>query len=1245
MNKEKRQFSARIKAVFTAAAGMLVCLVLGLILVGCRRKPAAETEPEIVTFEHPYNNKTAVGYYAEVLGTVKRVKPVSQARNEGEIFGITEYPVYGNSNSGFLGNDNVTKRAGVIAEANYLAATGTVNAGSGTKYVWMDKDGLLYNGTTAKPDPALYEQGSLAGQQRQLYAHTAATGNYLGNVSDNEPGIIKRVTMRPRGYDGYGVTGVYAPAGEVVKVQLSEKDMTATGGIAVHIGQALYNGKANNIWKEKNQMQRFPVLLNTMQVNKDTAVYDEKTGLWTAYVGSFLGGPIYIRNENVTFTATISGGVSYSHFILGYTSKAEFEQNAKSSAPYFDLEVWDLGVLHSGPKKYAERFGFEDISKAATLWDKVALVTTTNSAQGIVFLYDPFVAAGAAVAFPGQRSVNCPTGWMADSLDYNGIVTRGAWGNFHEYHHNFQNYGVGNGGEVTNNGMNLVSYALFTKISSARSVSNYGAEGLSGWNRYTSASWALEQTCKIMRGEAPENGKQGLALYATLLHNFGPDDYIKAKVRQQKNYSAQNYVNYCKAWQDVTHNDMTYFFKEVLKGIDETQASELKNADYPVFVPVSCAYQTGRSYHYDGQKRYIQTMQPYVIPFGKDFTFDLGKYSVNNGMYAGGSIVLPDGLSYKIKSVSAPEHGRLSEGEDGTYTYAPDPAHAYSGKIVVTLEITNADGSPVSFKTDDVDLILGFEQSHETNKFVLERTTYTFAEGECYTDAVEAYNDNYGRATGEVTKDASNPVQNCNTDIWFYPATEQYKDSPYVVKPNTIAETRGKLYFQDAGKYRIYLRGRTNCAVYYSKDNWETEALGATIKTCPAKNSHLFRPTDPDSYFDVEMQAESWLYFKTVLIVQSSPAVSYIGLGVASWTVPMFTIVEKHYASDGTEVSGPDAAGYHHTETLYFDRSGQQVTEEQANSAELTAPVISNSQQPYATAYRSSYEFPRSEFTTDYFYEREYKTSYSVTYANAEGATAECDQPCWLAPSGLLTEGGGDNNRFQMNNKDGKMPVTLTVDMGHVITANRCEITGFYNGNKYYPTSFKIIVAENKEDFEDESKTKVFFDCSDTTVQSVNGSVNVNFTVGEMFTFRYYKMTIYKVSMGTPQISYIRFKQVVDGTAEKYSPDDERFVYEGNWNTVRASSSFGHLYIAEEAGATMKFSFTGTRLAVLSTVAYENEFEVYIDGEKAESVPLVPLSEYTDVGYVYLSSVLGEGEHSVEIRSLGKLYVDSIAVY
>ena len=186
-----------------------------------------------------------VGYHGSIIGTVERNIPKT-VRDEG----LGVYPKYGYTLSTVIGSekDKLNARLALINESSYLTATGTSNAGGGG-YTWMDENGFLYSGTRAEPVATLDKSG----KQRRLYKHSASAGLYMGDVSDDEPGIIKEVTMRNRAYNGYGVTGVYAPAGELIKIQLSDEDMTATGGIVIHIGQALYNGQANNIWETKDR--------------------------------------------------------------------------------------------------------------------------------------------------------------------------------------------------------------------------------------------------------------------------------------------------------------------------------------------------------------------------------------------------------------------------------------------------------------------------------------------------------------------------------------------------------------------------------------------------------------------------------------------------------------------------------------------------------------------------------------------------------------------------------------------------------------------------------------------------------------------------------------------------------------------------------------------------------------------------------------------------------------------------------
>ena len=1235
-------------------------------------------------YKYEYAATTAVGFSAEILEeNIERVKPVDEIKDERELFplgietaGSVRYPKYGSTMSSVVGSDpdglKAAARTVLINESDYLTAYGTRNnSGNGNNkyddfnatYNKIDADGYLWfvnNGTTT---PAENPDHS----QRRLYKHSAAEGMYLEGfgdipmISDTQPSVTKQITVRPRGYSSYSITGLYAPAGEVIKVEMSGADMDASGGITIHIGQALYNGQSNNIWTAKGQMQRFPNILNTMVVNKSTATYDESRDVWTAYVGSFIGGPIYIRNTSKTVTATITGGLEYVHFVLGYTTEEEFNRIKNyTTVPYFDLEVWQYGVLHSGPLYYAKNFTYDELYKAAILWEKVSLVTTTNGTkQGIVFLYDPFVAAGAAVAFPGRSSVNCPAGWMTNSLNYNGIVTSGGWGNFHEYHHNFQNFGIGYTGEVTNNALNLVSYSLFTKISSHRGIASYGAAGLSGWNTYTSATWALQRV-----KDNQIAGTNGLAVYATLLHNFGQDAFIKAR--------GVSGVKYFNRWADITHQNMSYFAKmsKTYAGVD--YSSQLTPNDYNMFVPVSCVYQTGRGYMYDGAMRYSQTMRPYVIPADGEFLVDLSKYNAPDGQYSSGSIVIPDGFSYRVKSITQPAHGSIELVDNFNFKYTPAAGAKTgdtSGQIVVTLEIVKDDGA---FKVDDVDLVLEFELSHETNKTTLERTTYTYTSDNMFTDAVEAFTANFGNYETVGTIDHSNPVQNANTDIWYYPDTEanreKYGDAPehYFIHDNMIDVIDGKLHFSESGKYRVYLRGRLNAAVYFSIDGKYYE-LGARIKdTTAPSNSAAFRLNDSNTYFDIEMNddgdvtvttytggeqtynykmtGERWLYVKEILIMQSSPSVSYIGLGVGTWTEPQYTAHEKYYDADGNEVSSPEDENYHHSATVYYDNAGNVVPEEIVNAAEKTPPTSAT----YANAYRSDYELPtNTTFESEYFYTQ----AYNYNYVDNKILGSDEKNVKNAKNMGLNTSWGTDVNHLDVildgiRDKGDKLqlhssgapsetrPFIFEIDLGEVCSANRFILYTQSRSDPQYPKNMNLYSSLDGENY------TLIGNYTDLALS--NGAVTINFDETEM---RYYKIEMTKSSGGyiiLRELEMWHINEIHGNGANLIAPTNEHLIFSKNWSSQIAPSTFGHVHVGH-AGDKAVFEFKGTRLAILTSDAYGKNFDVYIDGVKVSSIDV---AEHSGAyGITYLSEKLESGTHKVEIRCTGEANIDSIAIY
>ncbi len=1311
----------KIKAIIAGAVCLvlILALILGLALglKGCGSEPTAlHNQKADAINQYPAMSK--VSFHSEQTSGATRNKPVEGVHDEAAAFGVTSgYPKYGSTLGAVIGGDEakVAARNALIIESEYLAAYGTRGANNDgkpndeDKYTWMDKDGYLFRGTVSAPVPAKKITAITNGvkaysdEQRQLYKHTAAVGMYLGDVADNEPAITKRITLSNRGYTSYNVTGVYAPAGEVLTVKLSGAAMNSTGGIAVNIGQALYNSQANNIWAGKNAMPRIPHVLTTLRLTKDTMTYDEATDTWTGYIGSFLGGPVYIQNESVTYTVEISGGVTYSHFILGYTTPEEFAKNNKSTAPYFDLEVWEYGVLHSGPKRYAQQFSYDDLYNAAVYWEKVSLVTTARgngSKQGIVFIYDPFVAAGAAVAFPGRSSVNCPLGWMTGSLNYNAMIASGSWGNMHEYHHNFQGFGVGGGadGEVTNNSLNLVSYALFTNISAKRGISSFGAAGLGGWNNYTVGTWTLNQI-----NNKSITSTNGLAVYATLLHNFGPEAFIK-------NAKGSN-LGYWNNWSNYTGYDMSYYASLV-----STYATgEKPSADpsKPMFIPVSSVYQTGRSYGTGENRKYITSMRPYVIPYGNEFTIDLTPYSAPSGQYASGSIVLPtkqDGaqtkrFSYTVKNVSQPEHGRIEKVDEFHYKYIPNQSDKSldSGKIIVTLGIT--DDTKAITNIDDVDLVLGFTQTHEMNKMTLDRTTYVYDADKMYTDAVEAYNANFKNYNTVVTRNQSNPTQNANTDIWFRPDTEaahtQFSNEPdeYFIHENQIEVVDGKLYFGEDGKYRIYLRGRTNCALYFSLDGKDYK-LGGTIKSATATDAprgwanSQFRAFDENTYFDAEFKEgactvtaytggektfnytlqkddtgefRNWVYIKEVLIDTSKGAVSYIGVGTAQWTQSMFSVNETYHTESGGQLPSSEDENYSYTQSTYNNQEGVAIAATRtykngttknfsinkgqyteitgAAFAALTeSKLIPPTAAAYANAYRTTYEFRKQEFTSEYLYVRSYAANYidNVEVTNASDVTL-IENNYTAPPTGWgwgnfpLTNITDDNRNTYIHTRNHvteSNPLKLTFDAGKEITVNRIVITSRNNnGMGEGPGSFKLYGSLDGV---------VYYEVADYENLPQTTTTSLNFPET---TLRYYRLVItkaqrnpYYIVIGS--ITLVKSNEILGGVL--YAPDNHMFTYSGNWSQAAVHSNYGHVFVGQK-GATIDFSFEGTQLGVVSSNSLGQNFEVYIDGKKVDSVALK--EDNGTYKYAYISQKLKGGKHSVQIKCTGEANFDSIAVF
>lgn len=698
----------------------------------------------VIAQKNPYKIQQSM----QTLGTATRHTP--QVSNEGM---CTRYPVHGTA----LSNVTDEEKTNLYAENKLLMASDNDSSGNNGTYNSMDKDGNLYL------------DGVATG--KKLYKHTASIGMYYGDVSDTEPAVVEKITLNAKEMRNY-ITGLYAPAGEVVKIEISQEDLDSIGGMTVFIGQVCQRNYISTIKTTRNDITRMPTIVNRMVVKSPTT-----------YVGNYFGGPIYIfpNKRNVEFSVVISGAVKYPYYIHGYTNKEDLKEMEKLTAPYYDFEVWDTAVRHSGSRKYGN-FDYDNLYKVGEYWEKVArtsqkLPSGSLAGVGIGFIYDSYVTVGLACAFVGGNWVEAPSAALANALDYKLITSSGIWGTMHELNHHYQNYGLNSYGEVTNNATTILSYVSYTNISATRSEND---NTLSGWNRYTDPTRSLKET--ISNGAI---GQTTLNTYVDLIHSFGVDAYIKAARYKSGQHGADVWYE---SLTEATGYDMTYYFEDMLGyTISDEVKAKYTDKNLPMFVPVACLYQTGRSYLKDGKEVFTDTVRPYRVIKGKEYILDFEN-----------QIVVPDGFEYTIKEITNPAHGTLTKISDKKYKILPTTTDNTSGIFKVKLGLTHP-----TITTPDVTLNINLEFTDPSPT----KTKYVYS-SRVYSTANEAVINNFKGYSSMTVNDTNTTFMNG-------------------ISNNQIGVVEGKIYIPEDGTYTICLRaGRGNHILYTSKDGgYYTEAI------------------------------------------------------------------------------------------------------------------------------------------------------------------------------------------------------------------------------------------------------------------------------------------------------------------------------------------------------------------------------------------------------------------------------------
>jgi hypothetical protein len=307
---------------------------------------------------------------------------------------------------------------------------------------------------------------------------------------------------------GWLSLGLYAPAGEVVTVELSG-ELQSAPGLGVQIGC-----HTDQLWHHDN-WDRVP------DISSRVSIVGGKASIASAF-----GGLIYITvpddrgaAKQATGTITISGAVRAPLFVLGKTSAAEWRSTIRNfPAPFAELATDK--VIVSVPS-----------SSIRNLDDPEALMTTWNQ------ILD---AAADLAAIPRDRKrperytadVQISAGYMhsgypimthldaAEDMTSNAKLLAGSWGLFHELGHNHQvsDWTFDGTVEVT---CNLFSLYILDTVCKVPWTAGHG--GMK--DRPTKLRKHLDTGAKFERWKA--DPFLALQMYAQLTEAFGWDTYKK----------------------------------------------------------------------------------------------------------------------------------------------------------------------------------------------------------------------------------------------------------------------------------------------------------------------------------------------------------------------------------------------------------------------------------------------------------------------------------------------------------------------------------------------------------------------------------------------------------------------------------------------------------------------------------------------------------------------------------------------
>lgn len=549
--------------------------------------------------------------------------------------------------------------------------------------------------------------------QEWLGKHPSADSQY-GVVEGTDNAVQKEITLDPI-YRSLHATGLYLPAGEIVKVKVENLAPGERITIVVNrhnnlawrgtVDNGVYNslelgtvsaptsidafftkgdilacygdfvtGSVTNQSQWKRQNNRAPWITADF-------VFDHN-GEYN--IGTPFGGIMHINPNNCysSVKTTITGAVETPHYILGVTTPEYFDEylrDAPGVVGVLDTENGQLigptGV--AGTSYYMRQIKKEEVQPLAYLWHSFFSVNEsftggTYNRHNLV-MFDGHVPAGAAVAL-GNYTYACPTGWFNNATSLEHMLTRGQWGILHEVGHNHGSaygtvwgFGTGREGEVRNNALTLLGYIMFTDVGTT--VRNGGSAEHGG---YADPYKTLTETLTFAKQNHTDfdDGTYGyfqcLGMYANIMHSFGADKFYELLYTYKENPAFVEKGTRDNIREDFNYRCSTVYGMNFTKYFNTFYKANLKTNVYsaeqlkymnslPNYEPVACKYAGG----IDG----VKTSGDYKVNFGEDVEFDLLTNTIS-------SLDTEGKKGFSVISISDADHGTISDLGNGKCKYS-----------------------------------------------------------------------------------------------------------------------------------------------------------------------------------------------------------------------------------------------------------------------------------------------------------------------------------------------------------------------------------------------------------------------------------------------------------------------------------------------------------------------------------------------------------------------------------------------